>query len=176
MIDSPTPQPPSRATRKRGLAALLVGSVVAVVIVVVALTLSNSGPSSNAGLQSWVHKVVYANPSLILLEANLSQATTAPPAGENVNDSAICAQGESVARTLQQGPYPPVPSISATYARYLSAATAVYQSCVVAYGNPTTATTAGANLVKQGKLVVQIGDQLNDQVQADGSTLAPPVP
>ena len=67
-------------------------------------------------------------------------------------------------------------SISATYARYLSAAAAMYKACVTAYANPTTATTAAANLVKQSKSVVLIGDQLNAGVEAQGGSLAPPVP
>src|ERR1017187_3697078 len=124
--------------RKKGLIAFAVGTVVAVLVVVLVLSSSNPGTSANAGVQSWAHKVIYENPpSLLLLQADISQVTTAA-----VNYSALCPQGESIARALQHGTYPPVASISATYARYLSAAAAMYKACVTAYANPTTATTA----------------------------------
>jgi hypothetical protein len=176
MGDVSIPQSGSPPTRKKGLIAIAAGTAIVVVIVVVVIALSSSGPMGNAGVQSWAHKVVYANPSLILLQADISQTSTSFPPGQNADVIAICSQDEAVVHTIQHGPYPPVPSISVTYERYLSAAAAMYRACVVGYKNPSTAAKEDANLVKQDKQVVLIGDQLSSEVQARGGSLAPPIP
>jgi hypothetical protein len=174
MSDQQTPHPQSSPKKSRRLLAIAIGAVIAILAVVLVLVLthkSNPGTSANAGVASWAHKVVYANPSIILLQADIAQVTTA-----DVSYSAICPAGVSVARTLQHGPYPPMATISATYSHYLSAAASMYQACVMAYASPTTAPAAAAKLVTQSKAVVLIGNQLNTEVQAQGGSLAPPVP
>ena len=176
MSDVSTLQSDSPPPRKKALIAIAAGTAVVAVIVVAVIALSSSGPKGNAGVQSWAHKVVYANPSLILLQADISQTSTAFPPGQNADVIAICSQDEAVVHTLQHGSYPPVPSISVTYERYLSAAAAMYQACIVGYRSPSTAAKEDANLVKQDKRVVLIGDQLSSEVQARGGSLAPPIP